>query len=266
MKDYKDEIGKVKGVLTITDIVYIHPNQKHVKVKARCSRCGEEDIYYLEMFNKKAPYAEHFCRKCKDDYIYSPYKGLTNGVLTCLEVLPIGPDKRRKAKCLCSNCGNTTIVRFERLYKNQGYSPQSCEHCYKDIHRKITLHRYEKLHNLTGQEYKTDLKNRKKLHSYKTNAVARGYKFELSDEYAFKLFHSNCYYCGELDNMNGIDRLDSKKDYTEDNCVPCCGVCNLMKNKFSKEVFLDKISSIYNNLIMKSSTTIENTSENDGSE
>jgi hypothetical protein len=27
----------------------------------------------------------------------------------------------------------------------------------------------------------------------------------------------------------GLDRIDSKKGYTKDNCVPCCGFCNNLK-------------------------------------
>ena len=54
--------------------------------------------------------------------------------------------------------------------------------------------------------------------------------------------------------VNGIDRLDSSKGYTINNCVPCCSKCNLMKSNFKKEDFLQHISKIYNFSI--SSTTI----------
>lgn len=50
-----------------------------------------------------------------------------------------------------------------------------------------------------------------------------------------------------------------------DNCVPCCSVCNYMKNTYSKDVFLNQIKQIYKHLF-ESSTTIENTSNLDGSE
>jgi hypothetical protein len=43
---------------------------------------------------------------------------------------------------------------------------------------------------------------------------------------------------------NGIDRLDSKKDYTVSNCVPCCAVCNIMKKSMSEEEFLNHIKTI----------------------
>lgn len=37
---------------------------------------------------------------------------------------------------------------------------------------------------------------------------------------------------------NGIDRIDSKKGYELNNCVPCCTECNLSKSDRSKEEFI----------------------------
>ena len=59
-----------------------------------------------------------------------------------------------------------------------------------------------------------------------------------------ELLNSPCAYCG-CDNCNGIDRVDSKLGYTIGNTVPCCAICNKMKNNFTLEVFKDKISKIY---------------------
>lgn len=46
--------------------------------------------------------------------------------------------------------------------------------------------------------------------------------------------------------MNGIDRIDSSKDYSSDNCVPCCSRCNIMKLNIPYSEFLDSIKKIYN--------------------
>jgi len=95
--------------------------------------------------------------------------------------------------------------------------------------------------------------------SYKRNAIARGYNFSL-DYSAFKsLIERNCYYCGVLPNnklvsgyksmhYNGIDRKDNTLGYEGDNCVTCCGKCNMMKNKYSHDDFILHIKSIINNL------------------
>jgi hypothetical protein len=36
--------------------------------------------------------------------------------------------------------------------------------------------------------------------------------------------------------------------YEGDNCVTCCGKCNMMKNKYSHDDFILHIKSIINNL------------------
>lgn len=103
---------------------------------------------------------------------------------------------------------------------------------------------------------------------YKNNAKQRNIEWNLSEEEFKNIITQPCIYCGESPNITetstymdrhekitGIDRVDTTKGYFKKNCVPCCKMCNIMKNKFSKEDFINKISSIYNNYI-KSSTTI----------
>jgi hypothetical protein len=44
---------------------------------------------------------------------------------------------------------------------------------------------------------------------------------------------------GEIYTYNGIDRLDSTKGYTADNCVPCAGNINIAKQSLSVEEFVE---------------------------
>ena len=37
--------------------------------------------------------------------------------------------------------------------------------------------------------------------------------------------------------INGIDRIDSTKDYEEDNVHPCCKHCNFAKNSRTDDEF-----------------------------
>ena len=111
--------------------------------------------------------------------------------------------------------------------------------------------------------------------SSKKNAFNRKHKFLLTFEEFDNLISQSCYYCGEEPReasaellkhrgdthqptirYNGIDRLDPTKDYTIDNCVPCCPTCNYMKHVQQKEDFLKKVEQIYKHLISKGSTTI----------
>lgn len=45
-------------------------------------------------------------------------------------------------------------------------------------------------------------------------------------------------------NYNGLDRIDSTKKHTLDNCVPCCKFCNFAKSKLSFEEFQSWINRI----------------------
>lgn len=75
------------------------------------------------------------------------------------------------------------------------------------------------------------------------------------------LIKGNCYYCGSSPKQviygknkivqdrsfekNGIDRLDSMGNYSIDNCVPCCKICNIMKSNLSKTEFITHINKIH---------------------
>jgi hypothetical protein len=59
-----------------------------------------------------------------------------------------------------------------------------------------------------------------------------------------------CHYCGEYDvyedmTFTGVDRIDSSKGYSFDNCVPCCRMCNCMKSDQDVSDWLEKIKKIY---------------------
>lgn len=112
---------------------------------------------------------------------------------------------------------------------------------------------------------------------YKHNAEHRQHNFNLSFSEFNNLITQPCFYCGAEPNIkngghldkrknkdqpdlftNGIDRIDSTKDYTIDNCVSCCSMCNMMKNTYSLNDFLNHVSNIYNHQVnlKESSETI----------
>jgi hypothetical protein len=88
------------------------------------------------------------------------------------------------------------------------------------------------------------------LYHYKYDAKRRNFKFNLTNEEFLTLIYKNCYYCGNSPSncqttktskkkYNGIDRIDSNKDYSVSNCVPCCIICNRAKGKMSLENFYE---------------------------
>jgi hypothetical protein len=123
-----------------------------------------------------------------------------------------------------------------------------------------------------------------KHRAYIKNALDYGREFSLTLEEFISLITLNCYYCNEkpkFHNMylnkegkihkgyetksnlaieaanvyvNGIDRLDSTKGYSIENCVPCCWPCNNFKLGRNKEEFLEIIEKIYSyRIILKNS-------------
>lgn len=86
-----------------------------------------------------------------------------------------------------------------------------------------------------------------KLKQMKVGAGIRNIPWELSDEFALELVTSECVYCGFLDldkTVNSIDRLDSAKNYTVDNCVACCVHCNMMKGCYDPTTFIERCRKI----------------------
>lgn len=99
---------------------------------------------------------------------------------------------------------------------------------------------------------------RKLYDNYKHSAKRRSLPWLLTVEEAKKLFTSNCYYCGVEPKQvytrkwstgnytyNGIDRLDNHMGYLVENCVSCCGCCNVAKHMMPKQEFLDWIEKVY---------------------
>lgn len=87
----------------------------------------------------------------------------------------------------------------------------------------------------------------------------------MSREQWEKLVFSPCDYCAKIDlrtfgtnrigvgytnevRMNGVDRVDSERGYSAENCVPCCMTCNAMKTDHSKTDFLQHVQKIVNHL------------------
>jgi len=107
------------------------------------------------------------------------------------------------------------------------------------------------------------------LYTYKKHAKERNLSFDLNYDLFKSLLNKNCHYCGVIPKQiyklckkgtdivrsgipivyNGIDRIDSKKNYTEDNVVSCCKVCNRAKMDMTYSDFLEWSSNLYNNLL-----------------
>lgn len=95
---------------------------------------------------------------------------------------------------------------------------------------------------------------------YKISARNRDLEFSLNRDDFRKLTKANCVYCGIAPSSvkdekphgqsfgpyiyNGIDRVDSSKGYTNENCVPACTKCNYMKTTMSRSDFIAQCKKI----------------------
>jgi len=96
-----------------------------------------------------------------------------------------------------------------------------------------------------------------------SDAKRRGLVWELSREKWSEIVAKPCLYCGAINSnrikgrkrhdgiitndflYNGVDRYNNTIGYTEGNSVPCCKLCNRMKNDKTFEQFIDHVKSIF---------------------
>lgn len=190
---------------------------------------------------------------------YKELIGLKFGNALILSIEESSKDSRLRVNTKCLHCNEISVRRYDHLKR---CNPTYCKKCQKETYKK---------------PQKTTPFN-KHYGAIKTNANARNLEWSLSKEEVMNITQQNCYYCGAIpaqsitygryghnDNKyceyiaNGLDRIDSKKGYIIENVVPCCGICNIMKNKFSLELFFDRIGKIYANHLEKRSTTSRKT-------
>ena len=89
------------------------------------------------------------------------------------------------------------------------------------------------------------------LTRYRKGAEVRGILFNLTAEQLDELIQRDCFYCGIAPQQvnrqrgnagafryNGVDRLVNRLGYFFENCVACCGKCNIAKQDMSVHAFV----------------------------
>lgn len=185
--------------------------------------------------------------------------GKTFGLLTVIEKSHVADEFTRAArifwKCQCA-CGNTHVVNGQHL--RDGNS-RSCG-CYASNYRKIEDPKMVSAHAVYNQPQCT----RSKIRRYS--------EADISFEKFLELSQQHCYYCGSPPTnrvnkipkgrknyddywftYNGLDRVDSSRPHTLDNCVPCCFLCNHAKQNMTVDKFLHWVGNIYDHSIVRAS-------------
>jgi len=148
---------------------------------------------------------------------------------------------------VCLGCGKEIteliIGKTEKLV-------QRCEECY------IKLRNTEDRRGQRGRNYSAEKRENldRYFSTYIKCAKIRNIGFELTKEEFESLVLQPCYYCGESTEgeVIGVDRLDSSRKYTTDNCVSCCKTCNFMKGTLSMATFIQHSHKIAKHISLDS--------------
>ena len=158
-----------------------------------------------------------------------------------------GKTKKRIWKCRC-DCGKI-------VYQNTGALTTGNSKSCGCLHDELSSENGKKSRYKVAKQ---DSGYKHIYNSYRLNAISRKLEFEINYHDFLNLLKGNCFYCNNVPSniykvsyysimYNGIDRIDNNLGYTNDNIVSCCKICNISKNNYSTEVFLDWIYRISRN-------------------
>jgi len=244
---FKDRTGKKYGKLTV--IKYLE-NQKWL---CKCE-CGKEKIVHSKHL---IPGVTKSCGCMLGRGRSINFLGMRRKFLVCTKKIS---DTEWEWTC---DCGNKVILKAPQLY-----------------HQKTCGLKCSKLKNEQGASHRKPQQRtiNAAYQAHKCNQNTRDKGFLSRQEWKSLVFQP-CYYCGEIDTrnysncktyrnnckntltpeiieqynvkINGVDRIDSLKPYTLDNCVPCCSHCNVIKMDYTLNEFFEKIKKIYEKNIQK---------------
>lgn len=140
-----------------------------------------------------------------------------------------------------------TEIQNEKRYDTEWRKRQLEERPdeYRKHNNEISKDWHSKNPNYTADWNRTHVNAR--LNAVKFAAEKRGIEWNLSDEEAKTMMTTACIYCKHIDlevRVNGIDRLDSNKSYTAENCRACCKNCNYMKGTYDPRTFIQLAKKI----------------------
>jgi hypothetical protein len=151
-------------------------------------------------------------------------------------------DQKRQDPNLCLDCG-TTLTEAMRAKGKHEKLLRRCVPCYK----KMVL--IESQRTPRERLYKAEAFANKHVlwNHYVKSAQKRRIDFAISKTVFQDLIIKPCFYCGYVKEgeVNGLDRLDNNKGYLQENLMPSCTTCNLLKGTQHPQEFIDKMTAIH---------------------
>jgi len=151
------------------------------------------------------------------------------------------PTRKDGLRCYCKTCEKNKNSTRKYYEKSKEYRQTEK---YKTI-KKNYYKRKKKEILLSNKNWRDSEKGR--YASYKRGAIQRNIEWELSFEEFLLFYHKTCNYCGDEINGIGIDRINNNIGYNIKNCIPCCTICNIMKNNLELNFFINHINKIAKN-------------------
>ena len=147
----------------------------------------------------------------------------------------------------CSYCSKT----YEPYKTSKGNMSMICISC-RTVQQAAEARRPPRVRNYQA-EAKRNLENNWIMFQ-RSSIEKRNKELSLTKEEYFELIQKPCSYCNyyNVDEINGIDRLDNAKGYIIENCIPCCKHCNRMKHILHPVFFIGKsklISKFQDNIL-----------------
>ena len=151
-------------------------------------------------------------------------------------------EEQRKKDARIITCSECHQVKPQSIYY-----PKWCKDCQNAYNRKMSLNTPGKRERAKAsaaqfrktEKYKESIKRQfpsieLKFRIAIKSSLKRNIEFKLTFEQFKELIDQPCHYCLRASNEKHgyrIDRKNSSKDYTIDNVVPCCSLCNSFKGK-----------------------------------
>lgn len=132
----------------------------------------------------------------------------------------------------CLDCDlDITNLHFNRKRCQQHAEMEAIKGARKSI-KKWKLNNKDKV-KLMNKEWNEKFPLKKRLSHARDIARSRNYFCNITDEQFISYWNSPCTYCQKSilkETGIGLDRINNDIGYVATNVVPCCGVCNKIRN------------------------------------
>jgi len=223
-------------------------NEQSTQIEQKCcTTCGKEQVIenFIGLRNKITSTCQH-CRnqnKIQDVKRDKEHRRAQGRIYDSKE-------SRRNNKDAWKKANWSKVVEIWRNYRKKQIENNE----EKYLEENAQFAKQWRLNNVEKCKENNENKKNNIACQYKVyiqSAAHRKIQMCLSFEEYQNIARNPCYYCGkvnEIRQFHGIDRMDNTNNYTIENCVPCCSICNYMKGELHHDIFIKHVEHVLTNL------------------